>query len=270
MSNSHFYNPVTGQLIDGGLREARKVNGLPSPTTVLQMLRGPGLIQYFRRQMFEAAYSTPRQPQWTDDEHFAACLNWAEEHGKSARDKGGDFHNLIQQFHLSLVGAKPPPMVPPEVALQYDGYLQWYEKWVAKTLLVEEVVIGQGYAGRLDHCCVLKDGRIALVDVKTQDTSKRNGRFNHYTEWALQLAAYAGAMPEQGRPELLISVCVSTNRPFTLEAYCWPGAVAYYHLLFLSLLEIWKMEHNYWPTGLLGIMDEKQIVTALEAQKNPS
>ena len=39
---SHYYTK-DGELIDGDLRVCRKLNGLPSPTTVLNILGSPGL-----------------------------------------------------------------------------------------------------------------------------------------------------------------------------------------------------------------------------------
>ena len=58
LMGSHYYTK-DGELIDGDLRLCRKLNGFPSPTTVLNILGSPGLKYYFRRQMFEAACTTP-------------------------------------------------------------------------------------------------------------------------------------------------------------------------------------------------------------------
>lgn len=247
MSSAHFYSPVTGQLIDGGLREARKVNGLPSPTTVLSMIKGEALIRYFRRQMWEAAATTPRLSGQSDDDHFEACVKWADQHGKAAREKGGDFHSLIQRFHQSVIGEATPPVVPAQFADQYDAYLRWYETYVSRTLAVEAAIIGAGYAGRLDHCCLLNDGRVAVTDTKTQDLKKRS-RFNYYPEWALQLGAYAGALqPIQG-VDVLVSVVVSSGPPpVALEAKYWERSPSHYTDLFLGLLRVWCHANNYWP-----------------------
>lgn len=264
MSN-HFYHPTTGELV-GGLREARLVSALPSPTTVLGLIKGEGLIQYFKKSMFEAAVTTPRRPEWTDAEFYDACVKWSEEHSLAARDKGLALHKIIQEFHQAVVGMRPFPevveylhgsgvaaMATRELRDGFDLYLRWYEKWVRKTLAVEQFVVGQGYAGREDHCCVLQDGRVSLVDVKTQDISKRN-KFNFYFSWALQLGAYAGACPpylgEQSRHiDCIISIAVASTGPAALEAKVWDRPVSYYHDLFLGLLAVWQEENQYWPTG---------------------
>ena len=245
---SHFYT-LDGQLVDG-LREARKTNPqpLPSPTTVLQLIKGEGLVYYFRKQMWESARTTPRQPGWTDEEDFEACLKYADEHSKIARERGGDFHTLIQRFHMSCIGEAAPPTCPPQFAEQFDSYMRWYEKWVAKTISVEEVVVGDGYAGRVDHVARLRDGRIAVCDVKSQALTKRKS-FNHYESHAIQLGAYAGAWQKTsgGRADALVSIYVSSNAPVTLESYVWPGEPSFYHGLFVKLLDVWCFSNNYYP-----------------------
>jgi hypothetical protein len=236
MSHGHFYT-ATGQLVNG-LREARTINPppLPSPTTVLSLIKGEGLIYYWRKQMWESARTTPRQPHWTDEEDFKACLRWADEHGKGARDKGGDFHDEIERFNKS--GWRN--LAASEQAL---SYYDWHDQYVAKSIAVEQIVFGNGYAGRMDHLALLRDGRVAVVDVKSQDVSKRSGKFNHYPEWALQLGAYAAAAKPV--PDVLVSVCISSNTPVVLEAYYWPGPPSYYANLFIGLLMVWKEFNSY-------------------------
>jgi len=243
---SHFY-AASGECIEG-LRAARKRNPLPlpSPTTVLSIIKGEGLIQYFKRQMWEAAVTTPRLPHWDDDAHYDACTKSAEEHGKAARDKGGDFHNAVQMFHAGKmvpIGEQNPMMA---------AYADWYDRYVLKTIGTEMVCFGDGYGGRLDHLCQLKDGRVAITDTKSQDISNKGGRFNYYPEWVLQLAAYGGAInrfpgPMEGQVDALVSICVSSKPPFVVEAFYWPKPVEYYHQLFMGLLALWREINDYWP-----------------------
>ncbi len=253
--SSHYYNKDTGELIDGGLRAARPIQGLPSPTTVLQMLKSEGLLRYFKRQAWEAAVTTPRAPGMSDEDHFEACLRWADEHSKIARERGGEFHTLCQRFHLSAMGDttygaadfKVGPM-----AAQFDAYIRWYETYVQKTVACEQFVLGQGYAGRLDHLALLNDGRLAVLDVKTQSLGKRRS-FNFYSGWSIQLGAYHGALPSPA--DVLVSVVVSADvTPVIVEAKYWPKPPSYYHQLFLGLLAVWSEEQQYWPTPNVNLV----------------
>lgn len=248
MAGSHYYTK-DGELIDGDLRQARKLGGLPSPTTVLNILGSPGLKYYFREQMWLATATTPRTPGMSDDEHFKACMKWADEHGQAARDKGGDFHSLVQRFHercltahwsYAAKGIDAGLLLP-----QFDAYVDWYSKNVLRSLMVEQAVIGQGYAGRVDHVAEMMNGQVLCLDVKTQDTTKKKGKFTYYDQWPIQLGAYAGAckMPIDG----LMSVAVSSNLPAVVETKLWDRPVDYYHDIFLGLLKFWKHSNDYYP-----------------------
>ncbi len=245
MGVSHFYLP-DGSCITG-LREARKHSPLPfpSPTTVLSLLRSEGLLYYFRKQMWEATLTTKRQPHWTDDQDFEQCKKYADEHGKAARDKGTDLHDQIRDVHRRVIGPATSRSLPEPLRTQVGLYVDWYGKYVAKPIATEQVVIGNGYAGRLDHLCLLRDGRVAVTDIKSQDNSGR-GHFNYYPEWSLQLGAYAAAVGQLSTEvDVIISVVISSKEPVVLESYTWPEKPDYYAELFLKLLALWRHWNQY-------------------------
>ena len=243
MAGSHYYTK-DGELIDGDLRLCRKLGGLPSPTTVLNILGSPGLRYYFRRQMFESAVTTPRYVGESDDDYFDRCCHHADEHGQAARDRGGDFHDLVQRFHMR-------PSISNEITTdhplyqQFEAYVDWYFKNVKRSLMVEQAVIGQGYAGRVDHVAEMMDGKVLCLDIKSQDTTKKKGKFTYYDQWPIQLGAYAGAckIPIDG----LMSVAVSANLPAVVETKLWERPVEYYHDIFMGLLKFWKHSNDYHP-----------------------
>ena len=252
---SHFYDRTTGELIDGNLRDARKVNALPSPTTVLGILGSPGLKWYFRRQIWEATCTTPRPPGMADEDYWELCQKWADEHAKNARESGGDFHSLVQKFHercmkgdgddfaaemLSSIKEHSHDNILP----QFQAYTIWYFANVRRSLMAEQAVIGQGYAGRVDHVAEMMDGRIACLDCKTQDITKKK-KFTYYSNFAIQLAAYAGAI--QPMPNCLISVMVSSNLPAVVESKTWERPVDYYLKIFMGLLSYWSFDNDYHP-----------------------
>ncbi len=235
--HGHFYRP-DGTCLHG-LREARKFpDSVPSPTTVLKLLSSPALVMYLQRQMHKATLSTLREPDWDDDTFYDKCVIAADEHSQKARDKGGDVHDEIQAFHRTLTRN---PYASPQAQLYYD----WFERFVDRVVLCEEVVMGDGYGGRLDVMVQLKDGRTSIIDAKTQDTSKKKGRFNVYSQWGLQLGAYAGAVTP--RPDVLMSICLSSNEPAVLELHTWPQPPQVYTDLFMGLLRLWCFHSNFYP-----------------------
>jgi len=91
-----------GTLRGTTLRDARKLNLYPSVTTVCSVLDKPGLKQYFRREMFSATATTPRLPGMTDEDYFAECCKWADEHSLLARDAGTAFHGSMEKYIQGL------------------------------------------------------------------------------------------------------------------------------------------------------------------------
>jgi hypothetical protein len=85
--------------------------------------------------------------------------------------------------------------------------------------------------------------------MKTQDTTKKKGKFTHYSNWGVQLGAYSGAIVASilPRPDVLISIAVSSNSPAMVEAYEWPEPPNYHHI-FLGLLKYWCLDNDYHPT----------------------
>lgn len=241
--SSHFYTP-NGEWVSG-LREARKYNALPSPTTILKLISSPALHIYWQNQLFEACQLTERLPGMLDDEYKEAVIAASEAHAAAARERGTTFHEWTSLLNLSF------PNIPeervPGMEDQCDLVAEWYLANVSEILMQEVMVVGEGYAGRLDCCAVMKDNTVEVIDTKTQHL-KGKRRFNHYFSWALQLGAYGGALPRMGMTvNKLRSLVVSSHDPGLFEAYPWPEAPSLYHRLFMGIKEVWCYEHNYFP-----------------------
>ena len=156
---------------------------------------------------------------------------------------------MVQNYHeAQLKGRTAALPVADPLWPQFDVYIEWYRNNVRRSLMVEQAVVGQGYAGRVDHVAEMMDGRIAVLDVKTQDITKKK-KFTYYSNWGVQLGAYAGAVISivNPIPDVLISVAVSSNSPAVVEAYEWPKPPRYYYDIFLGLLKYWCEDNDYHP-----------------------
>lgn len=244
--SSHFYDR-SGQLVEG-LRAARKARAVPSPTTILECTMSYGLRKYFTDQIFHATIASLPPP---DDpmnfEHWKMQVyDLADQHSKDARDKGASFHDWAQLLYLQW------PLVPdlmPEWEPQCNNIILWFQENVKEVICVEQVVQGDGYAGRLDCAVLLKDGTVAIPDVKTQGMAKRK-KFDCYSKWALQLAAYQRALERtlHVSASRLINLCVGSDVKEEFLAHQWPESVDYYYDIFKGLLAFWCLENNYYPT----------------------
>ena len=73
----------------------------------------------------------------------------------------------------------------------YKGLHDWYKKNNIVPISMEEVLYGDGYAGRYDLVCTL-NGTVTMIDVKT-------GKGSYYEAWKPQLAAYRRAYEKVSR-----------------------------------------------------------------------
>jgi hypothetical protein len=226
------------------------------------MLTSPALQNYWREQLLDAAQVNPYDPTNTSPD---AATQWreaitaaADAHSNNARKIGTNFHEWAAAFHLMWPGGRPDPLA--DMKEQCLAYGDWFDDFVTSVLMQEQVVFGKGYAGQLDALIELKDGRIAIIDPKTQGMSGRN-KFNHYLTWALQLGAYALAVEQtlNIKVHVLISPCVSSTQPGLFDPYEWPEPVSLYGRLFLNIAELWEYENNYFPSrGIFALDPYKQ------------
>jgi hypothetical protein len=68
------------------LRDARKMNLVPSVTTVLNVAAKPALLAWMQQQVLFAALTLPRRPDEPEKEYIDRIINDSKEQGRSAAD----------------------------------------------------------------------------------------------------------------------------------------------------------------------------------------
>jgi hypothetical protein len=191
--NGHWYTPQGEPLHfvekkDGSgkrpttLADARKLNLLPSVTTILKTLNKPQLTDWIVQQNVLAAVTTPRiDGEGLDDFVKRIMERDAKSETDAAKDRGTELHaalELLFQGRDAEVSPETLPWVLPAFqAISARG----------KTIAVEQVVVGDGYAGRLDL-------RQWLWDWKTTKKLPDPKKGGAWSEHRLQLSAYASAL----------------------------------------------------------------------------
>ena len=178
-----------GKERDTTLRDARKLNLIPSQTTITKgVLAAPGLAKWITRQALEQAYAAPP----IMDESLEDCVSYwlgkADELGKARMDFGTLVHASIEQAikgECVEVGDVTVPatgetrhiceFVNPVIELIADNGWRIVE--------MEKVLVGRGYAGRTDAIYIGKD-EYGIIDFKTS-----SGGFVP-PEYVIQIAAY--------------------------------------------------------------------------------
>lgn len=228
------------------LADARKLNLLPSVTTILRILDKPALTDWKIEQAVLAAMTTPRIDREADDAFVYRVLHrerQQDREGQIARDRGTEIHAAIETILLNPTTAVSPKLAP-WILPALDAVLGR-----GKVLDVECCVIGDGYAGKLDLAQEAPD-TIWLWDWKTAKKLPDPKKGGAWPEHVLQLSAYARAWLAQrtyGQPIRTGNVYISTveqGKFVICEHEPWEQT---YSCGFLPLVQHWQWATGYKP-----------------------
>lgn len=211
-------------------------HAVPSVTTVLKSAAAPGLRRYLDRQIFEATYTTPRLPDETDDQHFARCLEWADEHSRLAREKGTAIHAAIERW-LRNEGVSEDMKLYVHAA---DNALNEAGVDYCGAPAERSFASPLGYGGKIDL-----SAPSFIVDFKTKG-DWQDGAKLAWTEHIMQLAAYAKGLGLDS-PRLL-NIFISTDSPGKYFVHEWSREDAEKGWRkFQHLLAYWMEDNSYFP-----------------------
>ena len=220
------------------LRDAKKLGLLPSPTSILKVLRAPQLEAWLIEQACLAVLTAPRNPDEPLDAFVERVLHTEkqqDEQAAAARDLGTQIHAGVE---VVLGGGEcekaVEPYVLPAVAEMRSRF--------GTMQSCEAVVVGDRCAGKLD--ATFWDGqKTTIVDVKTTSNPPTKGS---WLEHRLQLSFYAKALWSAGQIQTA-NVYVSTKVPGVIEVFEHTDWQETYEKGFLPLLNYWCFANNYHP-----------------------
>ena len=166
------------------LADARKLNLLPSVTTLLNILDKPALNDWKVTQGVLAVLTTPRQPGEADDAFVHRVLQVErvqDQESSTARDKGTEIHAALEAYFLGqeVPEAMLPWIEPAAKAIIAHGQL----------VTAEKILVGEGYASKTDLIQEAPEAWL-IWDFKTTKSIPDRGP---WPEHILQLSAYAAA-----------------------------------------------------------------------------
>lgn len=247
---SHFYYPDGRPCYEvprangNGMRpttlaDCKRLGLLPSATTILKAAAKPQLTNWLIEQAVLSVLTTPRN----DGEDLGAFVERVlhqerqqDQERQQAADRGTQLHASLEAM---LKGEPVPDADVPWIKPAFEHLL----KMCPKTLETEFVVIGQGYAGRVDFAGHSPES-MWLVDFKT---TKKLPKDRSWPEHRLQLSAYAEAFMYE-RVALPLSVAnlyISTTDQGAFvwhENHDWPID---FRCGFFPLLQYWKWLNSY-------------------------
>ena len=226
------------------LRDARKLDLLPSVTSILSVVAKPGLETWKQSQCIEAALTLPRLEGESLDDFAKRVVVDSQEHSAQARELGTRVHAGCEEWMINM-GYSGTPTINPMV----EAFAMWYVENVKEAVVIEHAVASPlGFGGKLDLLCVLRQLlKSAIVDIKTQGT-KKDKPVNAYPEHGMQLVAYEKACgPKWGRPLRLLNVIISTTEPGRIEVVDWTDKRDELWEAFQAAFTLWRFLKGYDP-----------------------
>lgn len=215
------------------LRHARKLNLLPSVTTILRILDKPALTAWKIEQAVLAVLTTPRINGEPDDVFAKRVLSIDKEQDKerdAAAQLGTDIHSAIEGV---LSGAVECPVHLATYVAPVIAKVQT----IGPVLSTERILVGARYAGKCD-CITGTPSDVAVIDFK----STKNPPKECYPEHKLQLAAYTDIYGANKA----FNIYISTTQPGVVTV-CEVDDLPACSAAFQQLVAVWQWMNSYCP-----------------------
>jgi hypothetical protein len=158
------------------LRDAKKLNLVPSVTTILNIISKPGLINWLQQQVLLAALTLPRIASETEENWLERVMADSKSTGRDAADRGTRMHGCLElYFDGHRIDA---PVYCERVETALNAHFGEHILWES-----ERSFALNGYGGKVD----LSAPNI-VVDFKSKEGDL--SKVTAYPEQIMQLAAY--------------------------------------------------------------------------------
>lgn len=214
------------------LRDARKMNLVPSVTTVLNVAAKPALVAWLQQQVLLAALTLPKKEDEAEDQYIERIMHDSKQQGRDAADLGTDIHAAIQGYYEGSKESRFPHHVS-----SCDNALRTHfgeQNWICEKSFAHEM----GFGGK---CDMHANG--IVVDIKTKDFDS-NDKIVGYDEHLMQLSAYRVGL---GMPfARCANVFVSRTNPDLASVYEWHAEdLDRGWDMFCALLRYWQLKNQH-------------------------
>ena len=224
------------------LGDARKMNLVPSVTTILKVVAKPGLELWKLEQMLLAALTLPQRPNEPEKDFIARVVADSKETGKQAAELGTRIHESIEGW---MNGVRPVEHDDIAKAFEESIFNHFkthpFQPWLTERSFASPM----GYGGKVDlYCEADEHAPLGIVlDAKTKDFGP-DDKVEAYDENLLQLAAYRHGL---GVPNArCANVFCSRTHPGLVKVIEWPEEdLVKGWEMFQCLLTYWKLKNNF-------------------------
>lgn len=218
-----------GETRNTTIRDARKLDLVPSVTTVLNVAAKPGLEAWKRNQVLMSALTLPKIEGEGLSEFSERIKLDAEQQVKDAMDEGTRIHGIIESYFESGDNANDPSVkAVADILKKTFGEQDWLSE--------KSFASPDGFGGKID----LHSNEV-VVDYKTKEFTEQDMKKPFtYDEHILQLSAYRKGL---GLPNAKIAnVFVSRTVPGLVKLEVHDDD---YWDRFKCLLDYWKLKNGY-------------------------
>jgi hypothetical protein len=224
------------------LRDARKMNLVPSTTTVLKIMAKPGLEVWKNEQMLLAALTLPRRPNELEKDFIARIVADSKETAKQAAERGTRVHESIEKWYAGNHQVDHYDIAKAFEIKVYEHFkTSPHEKWNTEIAFASPL----GYGGKVDlHCGKSATAPMGIViDAKTKEFDE-NSKVEGYDEHLMQLASYRyGLNLPYAR---CANVFASVSKPGLIKVIEWSEEdLLRGWEMFKCLLRLWKLKNDF-------------------------
>ncbi len=220
---------------DTNLGDARKLNLVPSVTTIMSVVAKPALDRWLQEQLLKAVLAHPYHSFDDVNDWKKKIYAMSKQEGKDAAERGSEIHDALEHYYLGE-----------GLSLDMHEYcapvIELIEKEFGNIAWVPEASFShkEGFGGKCDLHFKSNDG--IILDFKTK-SAEDFSKVKAYPEQAMQLVAYrmGFALPKAKCYNLFIS----TKQPGALLLHEWAEKEcenAWQN--FRCLLQYWKGTNN--------------------------
>ena len=223
------------------LRDARKLNLVPSVTTILDQAPKPGLVNWQINQGINAALTLPREQDETDEQFLYRVRQDSKEQAEKAAEQGTIIHADINMGFAGKKESKTYSAVHKIVIGLFPN-----QEWLSDQSYTSKE---EGFGGAID----LHSKTGIVIDFKTKDNLEGvEAKSLVFDNHGMQLSAYAMLLKINTENLTRVSIFIDRKNPEVIVSYVWDKNSHERHLqMFNALLTYWKCLKKYDPTETL-------------------
>ena len=226
------------------LRDARRLQLLPSVTSILGIFAKPQLDQWKMRQVALASMRLERTRGESDDYLADRIIDEAFAQVEQAADLGSRIHDALEKYYDGVP-------VADDLQVYTRPVVEWKDAKQLEFVERERKVVNteHGFAGTMDVACRYGHDGIGVIDFKTKKT-KPGVAVKPFDGQAMQIAAYGATYWGEANLSRMFgaNVYISTTEPGRLEvcSYSPEELIAEWQVFKLACV-IWRHAKKYDP-----------------------